>query len=56
MLGHRYFQQKAQIFNDYFAEQCTINDNGTVLPELICKTNAYVSHINITVIYSLASI
>ena len=42
------FQQKAQIFNDYFAEQCKINDNGSLLPECISKTNASISQINIT--------
>ena len=42
------FQQKAQIFNDYFAEQCKINDNGILLPEFISKTNASISQINIT--------
>ena len=42
------FQQKAQIFNDYFAEQCKINDNGSLLPEFISKTNASISQINIT--------
>ena len=42
------FQQKAQIFNDYFAEQCKINDNESLLPEFISKTNASISQINIT--------
>ena len=42
------FQQKAQTFNDYFAEQCKIYDNGSLLPEFISKTNASISQINIT--------
>ena len=42
------FQQKANIFNDYFANQCKIHDNGSSLPEFISKTNASISHINIT--------
>ena len=31
------FHHKSKIFNEYFANQCTINDNGSVLPELISK-------------------
>ena len=42
------FQQKAQTFNGYFAEQCKIYDNGSLLPEFISKTNASISQINIT--------
>ena len=41
-------QQKAQTFNDYFAEQCKIYDNGSLLPGFISKTNASISQINIT--------
>ena len=29
----------AEIFNKYFAHQCTINDNGSVLPNFISKTD-----------------
>ena len=43
------FQQKTKIFNDYFADQCKIHDNGSVLPEFISKTNASISYININV-------
>ena len=43
------FQQKTKIFNDYFADQCKIHDNGSALPEFIYKTNASISHININV-------
>ena len=33
------FQHKAKIFNDYFAEQCKIHDNGSVLPDFISRTD-----------------
>ena len=42
------FQQKAQIFNVYFAEQCQINDNGSILPEFNSQTNASISQISIS--------
>ena len=42
------FQQKANIFNYYFADQCNILDNGSILPEYISKTIASIPHINIT--------
>ena len=42
------FLQKANIFNEYFAIQCTINDNGSVLPAHIPKTNKSISHFLIT--------
>ena len=29
------FKRKAEIFNQYFANQCKINDNGSVLPPLV---------------------
>ena len=44
------FQQKAKIFNEYFADQCIIHDNGSVLPEFISRKNASLSHINITTV------
>ena len=44
------FQQKAKIFNEYFADQCKIHDNGSVLPEFISRKNASLSHINITTV------
>ena len=28
------FEQKANIFNKYFSDQCSVNENGSVLPEL----------------------
>ena len=40
------FLQKANIFNEYF--RCTINDNGSVLPVYIPKTNKSISHFLIT--------
>ena len=43
------FRQKANIFNDYFANQCKILDNSSILPEVTYKTNASVYHINITI-------
>jgi hypothetical protein len=45
------FQQKANIFNDYFADQCKIHDNGSTLPENISKTNASISYIKVTSSY-----
>ena len=42
------FQQKANIFNDYFADQCKIYDNGSKLPDFLSKTNASIFSINIT--------
>ena len=43
------FSQKSNIFNDYFANQCNILDNGSILPEVAYKTNLSVYHINITI-------
>ena len=39
------FKEKSEIFNEYFAKQCTINDNGSLLPRFIPTTNASLSHI-----------
>ena len=39
------FKQKAEIFNQYFAKQCKINENGSVLPRFNSRTNASLSHI-----------
>ena len=39
------FHQKSTIFNDYFAKQCTIHDNGSTLPQLIYRTNSVLSNI-----------
>ena len=44
------FHQKAKIFNDYFADQCKIHDNGSVLPEFISKTNVSLSQITFTTV------
>ena len=41
-------KQKADIFNQYFANQCTINDNGSNLPNVISKTDASLSHVSVT--------
>ena len=43
--------QKANIFNDYFANQCDIYDKGSILPELFSNTNVYISGITITTEY-----
>ena len=43
------FQQKANIFNDYFADQCKIIDNGSVLPVVYYKTNESIEEINISI-------
>ena len=42
------FQEKASIFNDYFAKQCTIHDNGSTLPPLTFRTRSIFSDIKIT--------
>ena len=42
------FRQKANLCNDYFADQCKIFDNGSALPEVTYKTNESIYHINIT--------
>ena len=39
------FLHKATFFNDYFAEQCTIHDNGSTLPTLSYRTNKVLSNI-----------
>ena len=41
------FKQKSAIFNNYFAEQCTIHDNGSLLPPLNYRTNSILSDIKI---------
>ena len=41
-------REKADIFNKYFANQCTINDNGSGLPNFISKTDASLSHISVS--------
>ena len=42
------FFEKANIFNDYFADQCKVLDNGSTLPHMIYKTNASIYNIDIT--------
>ena len=42
------FKKKADLFNDYFANQCIINDNGSVLPSFVPKTAALLSHVSVT--------
>ena len=41
------FSQKASLFNEYFADQCTIIDNGSVLPPLNIRTSSQLSDIKI---------
>ena len=41
------FQQNANIFNDYFAEQCKIHDNGSVLPDIISRTDKSISLLDV---------
>ena len=43
------FSRKANIFHDYFANQCKILDNGSILPVVAYETNVSVCHINITI-------
>ena len=43
------FQQKANIFNDYFANQCKIFENSSTLPEVTLNTNASIYHAKITI-------
>ena len=41
------FNQIASVFNDYFANQCTIHDNGSTLPPLYFRTTSQLSSIQI---------
>ena len=43
------FQKKANIFNEYFSNQCQIHDNGSTLFGILTKTttNALITHITI---------
>ena len=43
------FRHKANLFNDYFADQCKILDNGSSLPEIKYKTTASIFEINIPI-------
>ena len=42
------FKKKADLFNDYFANQCIINDNGSVLLSLVPTTAASLPHVSVT--------
>ena len=43
------YKQNDDIFNEYFANQCTINDNGSVLPTFLSpKTDASLSQVSVT--------
>ena len=42
------FKKKADLFNDYFANQWIINENGSVLPRFVPKTNVLLSHVYVT--------
>ena len=42
------FAEKAQLFNDYFARQCSTIDTGSVLPILPPKTTTTIADINIS--------
>ena len=37
--------KKCDVFNEYFANQCTLNANDSALPNSILKTNDSLSHI-----------
>ena len=41
------FKRKAEIFNQYFANQCKINQNGSFLPPFSPKTNVSLSRVSI---------
>ena len=42
------FQEKASIFNSYFAEQCTPLQNSSCLPRLVFKTNSRLTEVSVT--------
>ena len=42
------FKEKAVTFNNYFASQCTLNENDSMLPEFVHKTNEALSNVFIT--------
>ena len=42
------FQEKAKVFNDYFASQCQPLDYEIPLPQLALKTNSKLDSINVT--------
>ena len=42
------FGKKADVFNTFFAKQCNIFDNGSVIPEVTYKTNKRIMSIIFT--------
>ena len=42
------FEKKVDIFNEYFANECTINDNSSVLPRFVSKTTALLTQVSVT--------
>ena len=42
------FKKKADIFNKYVSNQCTRNDNGSVLPRFVPKTEALFSRVSVS--------
>ena len=45
------YRKKADLFNEYFANQCTTNVNDSVLPIYVPKTDASLSHVVVTTDY-----
>ena len=41
-------KDKVRVFNEYFANQCTINENGSTLPDVHMKTNTSLNYISVT--------
>ena len=41
-------QRNANIFNEYFSNQCQIDGNGSTLPGITTKTNALITHVTIS--------
>ena len=44
-------KKKADIFNEYFANQCTRNVNDSVLPNFVSKTDASLHNVSVTTEY-----
>ena len=45
------YKKKADIINEYFANQCTINVNDSVLPNFVSKTDASLHNVSVTTEY-----
>ena len=45
------FKKQANIFDEYFVNQCTINVNDSVLPNLVPNTDASLSYFSVTTDY-----